>query len=184
MTVYGLVKGRSHVLLPAVAEKRTFKALSVRTVQGQVHAAYGLDFRERSLCSVVHKRRMTYEGPAVGSTLGQQLLRPTRSARASFLLTFSKVICFTLLDNRRYQREHRCVMQCNGRLAVNSTPIPYRGLGIALRFTSKSYTRRADERTRTADLISLRVCLNTFQPVLVCPLICLIYAVFGVPEPI
>ena len=37
--------------------------------------------------------------------------------------------------------------------AVNSAPIPYRSLGIALRFTSKSCKRRADERTRTADLL-------------------------------
>jgi hypothetical protein len=39
------------------------------------------------------------------------------------------------------------------RLAINSAPIPYRSLGIALRFTSKSCKRRADERTRTADLL-------------------------------
>jgi hypothetical protein len=37
-------------------------------------------------------------------------------------------------------------MWCIERLAVNSSPIPYRGLDIALRFTSKSYKRRADER--------------------------------------
>ena len=42
-------------------------------------------------------------------------------------------------------------------LAVNSAPIPYRGHGIALRITSKSYKRRADEWTRTADLLQLRV---------------------------
>ena len=63
------------------------------------------------------------------------------------------ILCFTLLDNRRYQRERRSVMWCNESLAVRATPIPYRGLGIALRFTSKSYKGRADERTRTADLL-------------------------------
>src|SRR5829696_66370 len=66
------------------------------------------------------------------------------------------ILCFILLDNRRYQRERRSVMQCNERLAVRAAPIPYRGLGIALRFTSRSYNRRADKRTRTADLISLQ----------------------------
>ena len=45
------------------------------------------------------------------------------------------ILCFTLLDNRRNQRERRCVMRCNEPLAVNSAPIPYRSLGIALRFT-------------------------------------------------
>ena len=35
-------------------------------------------------------------------------------------LTFSYVLCFTLLDSRRYQREHRCVMRCNKRLAVRT----------------------------------------------------------------
>src|SRR5215208_5922486 len=39
------------------------------------------------------------------------------------------------------------------RLVVNSAPIPCRGLGIALRYTSKSCKKRADERTRTADLL-------------------------------
>src|SRR5829696_401921 len=64
--------------------------------------------------------------------------------------------CFTLFNNRRYQRERRSVMRYIGRLAVRAAPIPYRGLGIALRFTSRSYKRRADKRTRTADLISLQ----------------------------
>ena len=75
----------------------------------------------------------------------------------------SYVLYFILLDNRRHQRERRCVMRCNECLAVNSAPIPYRGFGIALRFTSKSYKRRADERTRTADLTSLRVSCSTVQ---------------------
>jgi hypothetical protein len=67
--------------------------------------------------------------------------------------SYLTILCFILLDNRRYQRERRSVMQCNERLAVNSAPIPYRGLGIALRFTSKSCKRRADERTRTTFLV-------------------------------
>jgi hypothetical protein len=54
-------------------------------------------------------------------------------------------------------------MRCNERLAVNSALIPYRGLGIALRFTSKSHKRRADERTRTADLPSLQVMHQALQ---------------------
>jgi hypothetical protein len=57
------------------------------------------------------------------------------------------ILCFTLLDNRRYQRERRSVMRCNERLAVRAAPIPYRGLGIALRLNSRSYlkeSRRAD----------------------------------------
>jgi hypothetical protein len=37
----------------------------------------------------------------------------------------------------------------------------------------------ADERTRTADLVSLRVCLSTFQPMLVRTEIVLFWAVFG-----
>jgi hypothetical protein len=73
------------------------------------------------------------------------------------------ILCFTLLDNGRYQRERRSVMRCNERLAVRAAPSPYRGLGIALRFTSKSCKRRADERTRTADLISLRVIGHVLQ---------------------
>jgi hypothetical protein len=38
---------------------------------------------------------------------------------------------------------------------------------------------RADERTRTADLTSLRVCCRTCDPVLISPAIWLIYAVFA-----
>src|SRR5918994_618074 len=49
------------------------------------------------------------------------------------------ILCFILLDNRRYQRERRSVMRCNERLAVRADPIPYRGLGIALRLNSRSY---------------------------------------------
>jgi hypothetical protein len=37
----------------------------------------------------------------------------------------------------------------------------------------------ADERTRTADLVSLRVCLRTFQPMLVRTEIVLFWAVFS-----
>jgi hypothetical protein len=54
-------------------------------------------------------------------------------------------------------------MRCNERLAVRAAPIPYRGLGIALHFTSKSSKRRAYERTRIADLISLRVIGQALQ---------------------
>jgi hypothetical protein len=75
------------------------------------------------------------------------------SGRTGPCLLCSYVFCFSLLDNRRYQRERWCVMRCNERLAVNSAPVPYRGLGIALHFTSKSYKRGADERTQTADLL-------------------------------
>ena len=40
----------------------------------------------------------------------------------------------------------------------------------------------ANERTRTADLVSLRVCRRTFQTILVHPVIWLICGVFGVSE--
>jgi hypothetical protein len=50
-------------------------------------------------------------------------------------LLSSYVLCFILLHSRHYQRERWCVIRWNERLAVNSAPIPYRSLGIALCFT-------------------------------------------------
>jgi hypothetical protein len=54
-------------------------------------------------------------------------------------LLSSYVLCFILLDSRHYQRERWCVIRCNEGLAVSSAPIPYRGLGIALRFTRSTF---------------------------------------------
>src|SRR5215216_7950549 len=75
------------------------------------------------------------------------------SGRPAPRILSAYVLCFILLDSRHCQRERWCVTWCIERLAVSSAPIPYRGLGIALRFTSKSSKRRADERTRTDDLL-------------------------------
>jgi hypothetical protein len=44
-------------------------------------------------------------------------------------LLSSYVLCFTLLDSRRYQRERRCVMQCNERLAVGVLQLERLGEG-------------------------------------------------------
>src|SRR5215204_3315153 len=50
--------------------------------------------------------------------------RADERTRTAFLLqlrvncSYWTILCFTLLDNRRYQRERRCVMRCNERLAV------------------------------------------------------------------
>ena len=89
------------------------------------------------------------------------------SGRAGPRLLSPCVLCFILLDSRRYQRERWSVIRCNERLAVNVAPIPYRGLGIALRFTSKSYKRRADKRTsldaNDLDLMPVEVDLGIFR---------------------
>ena len=42
---------------PSVAEKRTFGALSVRIVEGEVHATNGLGIREHSLPRAVEDKR-------------------------------------------------------------------------------------------------------------------------------
>src|SRR5687767_14561356 len=91
----------------------------------------------------------------------------------------------SLLDSRHYQRERQCVKRCNERLGILHTiherthshghglkiaQTPrllsigsFYGLegysGYACPFRSKfEGKQRADERTRTADLLQLRVC--------------------------
>src|SRR5829696_912951 len=71
-------------------------------------------------------------------------------------------LCFTLLDNRRYQRERRSVRRCNERLAVSSAPIPCEGLASLYVLPANLMKEVPDEGTRTADLLQLRVCVRAF----------------------
>src|SRR5215207_10401711 len=98
-------------------------------------------------------------------------------------LLSSYVRCFILLDSRHYQRERWCVIRWNERLAVSSAPIPYRGLGIALRFTPNPI--KGEMTSRLEPLICpLRVCFRRFKRVLLHPVNRLIYTILGLPEPI
>jgi len=46
----------------------------------------------------------------------------SKTWRLALRLLFSYVLCFILLDSRRYQRERRCVMRCN-KLSLIGDPL-------------------------------------------------------------
>jgi hypothetical protein len=56
--------------------------------------------------------------PDVVATLVSR--RGQDTVRSAPRLHSSQILCFTLLDSRRNQRERRCVMRCNERLAIRT----------------------------------------------------------------
>src|SRR5215204_5782158 len=81
--------------------------------------------------------------------------RADERTRTAFLLqlrvncSYWTILCFTLLDNRRYQRERRCVMRCNGRLLIEIRVLRLQSVAILLHKPQMSHATASRQSSRS-----------------------------------